>query len=436
MKSMRPLTIARVLVVILVVSGFSRTLFAASCDDKVRAARQSWGASSHTWFASVLRNETVGISETWCRMFETSGADRVSKVEDFGRTLFTGDGIHPAVGSIVAGSGLAAGASLNLEAALESKPLRLMGIVEGRRATSGFWEAGAQLVLNGSGDTDDNRHMYAIVSGRHLALPTLASFGIGDRASLADETTYGLKLTAVSGQFTVPVPGGFAFSAGVEGLSATSTGRVDLSQATDHVALGGGIGWRHPIDEVLRGYRTSVRGQWRAFHAMHGDAASFRRVDAEWIQYWSPDTASDPGVLTVIARLNGSTAADGHAVPFYLQPTLGGSDIDGVASLRSFRDYRFRAPNALAFTLEYEHAIGGLPLGVWGFVDAGQVAERSADFDLGRLRKSYGIGMTLHAGGSPVVKLYFAWGGGEGSHTTFTGDSNKFGPEGAPRGVF
>ena len=128
--------------------------------------------------------------------------------------------------------------------------------------------------------------------------------------------------------------------------------------------------------------------------------------------------------------------ADTDTVPFYLQPTLGGSDINGTANLRSFRDYRFRAPNALAFTFEYEQGIWNWPVGVWGFVDAGQVAERAADFDLGRLRTSYGFGMTVHAGGGPVVKLYVAWGGGEGSHTTFTGDTNRFGPEGTPRRLF
>jgi hypothetical protein len=424
--------------IIAVVSGFSRTASAqtASCDDKVRAARQSWGASSHSWFASVLHNEAVGISETRCRIFETSGADRVSKAEDFGRALFTGEGIHPVVGTIVPGSGLAAGASLNLERALVSKPLRTMFNAEARRSTSGFWEAGAQLVLNGSGETDENRHINAIIAGRHQVLPSLPHFGFGNSSAVADERTYGLRLTAIGGQLNVPVPGGFALSTGVEHLAASSTGGLDLALATDHLVFGGGIGWRYPIEERLRGYRTNVRGQWRLFHAVDEHPASFRRMDAEWIQVWSPDTQKDPGELTVIARFTGSMAGDRDAVPFYLQPTLGGSDINGTASLRSFRDYRFRAPNALAFTIEYEHALGTLPLGLWVFADAGQVAERGADFDLAELRKSYGIGMTLHAGGSPVVKLYFAWGGGEGSHTTFTGNSNGFGPEGSPRGVF
>ena len=34
-------------------------------------------------------------------------------------------------------------------------------------------------------------------------------------------------------------------------------------------------------------------------------------------------------------------------MPFYLQPTLGGSDINGERRLASFNDYFFRAPNVL-----------------------------------------------------------------------------------------
>src|SRR5438477_12197238 len=120
-----------------VVFGFSRPAAAESCDDKLQAGRQSWGPN-HAWLASVLHNEAAGVSDAWCRIFETTnGADRISKVEDFGRELFTGEGLHPAVGSIVPGGGLAAGGVLNLERASVSKPLRFIGSAEGRRSASG-----------------------------------------------------------------------------------------------------------------------------------------------------------------------------------------------------------------------------------------------------------------------------------------------------------
>ncbi len=58
-----------------------------------------------------------------------------------------------------------------------------------------------------------------------------------------------------------------------------------------------------------------------------------------------------------------SMSPGGDIVPFYFQPTLGGSDINGNQSLSSYQDYRFRAPNVLLIRESFEHSIGGLPLG-------------------------------------------------------------------------
>ena len=52
-----------------------------------------------------------------------------------------------------------------------------------------------------------------------------------------------------------------------------------------------------------------------------------------------------------------SMTPGGNAVPFYFQPTLGGSDINGNSSLSSYQDYRFRAPDVM-FLGELEHSIG------------------------------------------------------------------------------
>lgn len=427
---------AVVVFVLMAVCGASTARAQTTCDDAVREARREWGASRHLWLASVFHNERADISETWCRIFETQGADRIPKIEDFGRTLFTGDGIHPSVGSIVPGSGLSAGGVFNLSRALQSAPLRLSGSAEGRRSLSGFWEAGGFVDIAGSGDTDDNRHIHATVFARHQDLPGLRHYGIGKNTTLADETEYALDLTTAGGQINVPLPAAFVVSGLVEGLWAASAGPPALTLSTSHLAVGGGVGWRYPISERLRGYRTNATIGWRMFNAADDAPYSFHRIEAAWTEAWSPDTTRDWGEVTTIVRFTGSTTRGGGVVPFYLQPTLGGSDIDGTAALRSFRDYRFRAPNALAVQIEYEHGLGAWPIGLWGFVDAGQVAESRGDFVFGDFRRSYGAGVTVHVGGGPLIKLYVGWGGGEGSHTTFTGNSNSLGAEGSPRGVF
>ena len=121
-------------------------------------------------------------------------------------------------------------------------------------------------------------------------------------------------------------------------------------------------------------------------------------------------------------------------MPFYLQPTLGGTDINNVDALRSYRDYRFRAPSLLVFQAEYTHTLWG-PIAALGFYDTGRVAENRSDIGFSQFHHSLGAGFIVQVGGAPVFKFYYAWGGGEGSHTTYTMNTNNF-TFSAPAGVF
>ena len=64
----------------------------------------------------------------------------------------------------------------------------------------------------------------------------------------------------------------------------------------------------------------------------------------------------------------------GNVVPFYFQPTLGGSDINGNPSLSSYQDYRFRAPDVMFLRESFEHSIWNLPIGFTLMADEGKVA--------------------------------------------------------------
>jgi hypothetical protein len=119
------------------------------------------------------------------------------------------------------------------------------------------------------------------------------------------------------------------------------------------------------------------------------------------------------GLRLLIAE---SFVPSGNVVPFYFQPTLGGSDINGNTALPSYPDYRFRAPNLLLARASFEHSIWG-PFGATFLVDEGKVALTHSDLDFSHLLHSYAAGLTLRAGGFPVVYLMFAWGGHEGTHT-------------------
>jgi len=123
---------------------------------------------------------------------------------------------------------------------------------------------------------------------------------------------------------------------------------------------------------------------------------------------------------SVSARLliSESFAKAGSAVPFYLMPTLGGSNINGEALLPSYPDYRFRGPNLILLRGTIEHSLGKFPAGLLFSFEEGKVANRRDGIAFDHLRHSFSAGLTVRAAGLPVVNLLFAWGGNEGHHTS------------------
>jgi hypothetical protein len=132
----------------------------------------------------------------------------------------------------------------------------------------------------------------------------------------------------------------------------------------------------------------------------------------------------------VFSTLSMTPGAD--IVPFYFQPTLGGSDINGNQSLSSYQDYRFRAPNVLLIRENFEHSIGSLPLGVAFMVDEGKVAFTRGGLGPSPWLHSFSAGLTLRAGGFPQVYLLFAWGGNEGTHTIANVNNSLLGGSARP----
>jgi len=142
-------------------------------------------------------------------------------------------------------------------------------------------------------------------------------------------------------------------------------------------------------------------------------------------------TRDRQGSVTVRFLMNQSFVPSGHVVPFYFQPTLGGSDIDGNTSLGSYQDFRFRAPNNILAEARFEHSIYG-PFGIIALIDEGKVALARGDLDFTHLQHSYAVGLTLRAGAFPMVQFLFAWGGHEGTHTIGTLNTSLLGSSAHP----
>src|SRR5207248_6582259 len=136
-------------------------------------------------------------------------------------------------------------------------------------------------------------------------------------------------------------------------------------------------------------------------------------------------------VLYIAGRVSVAGAGTGKIVPFYLQDTLGGSDIDNIPTLRGFQDYRFRAPAQFYLQTQYERRLlpaskpGSTPstlrsvagaIGIMAFYDAGEVAIKASDLNFGDLRQSFGFGLTFWSGNKVWFRAYVGLGSGEGSH--------------------
>jgi hypothetical protein len=127
-----------------------------------------------------------------------------------------------------------------------------------------------------------------------------------------------------------------------------------------------------------------------------------------------------------------SMTPGGNVVPFYFQPTLGGSDINGNPSLSSYQDYRFRAPDVMFLRESFEHSIWNLPIGFTLMADEGKVALTRGGLGSSPWIHSFSTGLTLRAGGFPQVYLLFSWGGNEGTHTIANVNTSLLGSTSRP----
>jgi len=161
---------------------------------------------------------------------------------------------------------------------------------------------------------------------------------------------------------------------------------------------------------------------------------SFGRFRADLLTNLYPEHAGKArrrdSIFSIYARLTLAQTANGNAVPFYLQDTLGGTDINGDPVLRGFADYRFRAPDNMVFEVEFNRRIWK-PLGIMLFYDTGEVAAQASDLSFAHMRQSVGGGLTLWSASKVVFRAYVGFGGGEGMHI-FEGIMPLPGPVAAP----
>jgi len=327
-------------------------------------------------------------------------------------------------------------------------------------------------------------HPYTVFNlyAQSISLNKLYFFGLGNDSTLAGQSVFGMTQTVVGGSVIKPiyewpaisklnlawlgeVNGRFANLRGDEGQSVpsietlyTNATAPGLSSQPGFLQLGEGFRVEPVFGDHLQ---LNYSGSFQQFFAPSSSTNSFLRwtadlnhvfylygytqsapknTDSNGPDECAPNQAKCPpiphsrnlnGSIGVRFLLSESINSATSAVPFYFQQTLGGSDIDGAMALGSYQDYRFRAPNLLLLQESFEHSIWG-PFGLKFMTDEGRVASRRGDLGFDHLKHSFAAGLTLRAGGFPMVSLMFAWGGPEGHHNIFNMNTSLLGGSARP----
>lgn len=394
---------------------------------------------THGGLVKVLRAERVDIADSWCRLFEADHADKSARAQDFARAVLSGDGVHPAIAaSLVPGSGVALGGSLQV-----GQPFSTMRLSEKATAlisTNGSFGVSGRLDLLGqAGRREHHQNARLLASYQHLT--GLADHGVGNDSARENLSFYTLNRSVFGGMLEVPLTpylflvgegavlrhdpttfsGPGADASGDGALIATTV--APFADASTYAVAGVGARLQYPSGAATTGFSTELGGRYRHLIDIGNDAGSFARADIAWTNRYTPTKAA--GTFTASAVTAMSIVPSGHAVPLVLQPTLGGTDLNGLQSLRSFANFRFRDVNRIAVSIEHERDVFG-PVASLLFIDWGGVADRASKLAAADFHHSYGVGLSIRAGGVAVFRLYYAFGGGEGHRTRMTSGTDAF----------
>ncbi len=174
-------------------------------------------------------------------------------------------------------------------------------------------------------------------------------------------------------------------------------------------------------DSTYRRYEGTYQLALEAVRDHDGGFYNFHRLELEGRQEFAGIKPGQRLTLHGLLAVTNSNAV----VPFYLQYTLGGSGLsafrpetigtDGTrATLRGYRNYRFRDKDLLLAQAEYR-----IPLSrhvhTTVFYDVGQVAPRASDFG-SDLKQDTGFSISFMRKDTALIRLDVGYGGGEGVH--------------------
>jgi hypothetical protein len=366
-------------------------------------------------------------------------------VHDFGKdsvlncgtSTFRSRPFHFLVQSVVPGSGVGGGGyyGRDLNSDNWQNKLEFTGVMTIRQ----FWFTEGKFTARrphfGSFHSDENFafQFYA----RNKQMEDLPFYGLGPDTSVHNAVHFTERDTRVGALVASPLTSWLSTSGTFEAIfpsigNVSSTKVISIGQAYDEATAPGLVSQptflhfeaflRPHFSLISNHLQFDYRFRYGYFHDTDTGHYSFRRLVADFGHSLYPESENGhrrlDSVLTARVRIAMSDASATNAIPFYLQETIGGSDIDNQATLRSFRDFRFRAPNSFLVQTEYDRRIIG-PVGILAFYDAGKVAFARSDLNFSDLHQGFGGGLSFFLAGKVVFRAYVGLGGGEGVHPYF-----------------
>ena len=305
---------------------------------------------------------------------------------------------RPVLGGLPADSGLAAGFELLRH--------RTLGPFDARTRFVGSVKQYEHVDLGLESPPPATHDFFSEIRLRYRNYPEEDFWGLGPDSDESARSNYRLEDVRLRGMAGLHFRSGFRV-AGVLGFTKANVGpgRDDdfpstgaafrpeeapgLTASPDYWQVG------LQLDYDRRDDRDDPRaGQFAAFEwTRFGDRApgdfSFDRFELDYRHFFA---LSNSGRLAGRVRILLAEPRPGHTIPFYLQPSVGGTD-----TVRGFDQYRFRSDNALVFNLEYRQAWKGV-FDIVLFADAGRVTSRRSELGLADLHGSAGVGGRVRFG--------------------------------------
>jgi hypothetical protein len=277
--------------------------------------------------------------------------------------------------------------------------IRNFSVLQGRYDTRSFWRRRATLVTR----------------MRWQNAPELDLYALGPDSPRA-HGRYGEEKTEVRTQLELRVSRNMRVAAGY-GFERYVLSNAFIEAGEDHPlqsipsvpGLSSRPSFTHDFISCVRDTRKTEYGRsgrvidatLDQYHDWRNGLYSFQKFEGgvrQLVPVFSRDAVDLSG------RIWSSTAGAGHAVPFFLMPTLGGGDY-----LEAFNLYRFRDRNAVWLNAEYRHAIRPA-LDVAGFYEAGVVGPSFRAMSAGRAARTVGGGVLVHTKTATIVRADVAHG--------------------------